>query len=271
MEPRLNLTPRFSPRMPERVFIGPHDVPSLFIAPDAPGRFPAVVMQHGLGSHKDDLLPAALLLAAFGFVALLPDAWGHGEHPLRATVDMGASPTDYVVEVTRETTRTLHEAVAFLAWRPEARQDAIVLGGFSLGAMASLIAGIQNPLAAGVVSIAGSPLPDLVREGATAWAMPSDAACRWAVRHDAASQVGRLAPRPLLISHGRQDDMVPVAGALRLYEAAKPHYTSHPERLALMLYEHTHTVTPEQLGDIIQWMAPLFLDEASPVLDEAAS
>lgn len=257
--------------MPERVLIGPHDVPSLFLAPDAPGRFPAVVMQHGLGSQKDDLLPAALMLAAFGFVALLPDAWGHGEHPQRNEVDMGASPTDYVVEVTRETTRTLHAAVAFLEERPEVRKDAIVLGGFSLGAMASLIAGIESPRAAGVVSIAGSPLPDLVCEGATAWAMPSDAARHWAQRHDAAAQVGRLAPRPLLISHGRQDDMVPVAGALRLYESAQPYYASHPERLALMLYDHTHTVTAEQLNDVIQWMAPLYLDGESSLRDEAAS
>lgn len=257
--------------MPERVLIGPHEVPSLFIAPDDPARFPAVVMQHGLGSRKDDLLPAALMLAAFGFVALLPDAWGHGEHPLRDRVDMSASPTDYVVEVTRETTRTLHTALEYLARRPEVREDAIVLGGFSLGAMASLIAGVENPRAAGVVSIAGSPLPDLVCEGATAWAMPSEAACRWAERHDAATRVGLLAPRPLLISHGRKDDMVPVAGALRLYEAAKPHYASHPERLALMLYDHTHTVTPEQLSDIVRWMAPLYLDDPAALRDEAAS
>lgn len=271
MEPRVTLTPRFTPRMPERVLIGPHDVPALLLAPDAPGRFPAVVMQHGLGSQKDDLLPAALMLAAFGFVALLPDAWAHGEHPLRDRVDLAASPTDYVVEVTRETTRTLHAAVAFLEQRPEVRADAVVLGGFSLGAMASLIAGIENPRAAGVVSIAGSPLPDLVCEGATAWALPSDAACQWAERHDAAAQVGRLAPRPLLISHGQRDDMVPVAGALRLHEAAKPYYASHPERLALMLYDHTHTVTPEQLNDVVQWMAPLYLGEDSSLRDEEAS
>lgn len=228
-------------------------------------------MQHGLGSQKDDLLPAALMLAAFGFVALLPDAWGHGEHPLRDRVDIGVSPSDYFVEVTRETTRTLHAAVAWLAQRPEARSDAIVLGGFSMGAMASLIAGIENPLAAGVVSIAGSPLPDLVCKRGTSWGTPTDATCNWAQRHDAATQVGGLAPRPLLISHGRLDDMVPVAGALHLYEAAKPYYASYPDRLALMLYEHTHTVTAEQLNDVIQWMAPLYLDDATPLRDEAAS
>lgn len=257
--------------MPERVVVGPHNVPSLFTTPEATGRFPAVIMQHGLGSHKDELLPAALMLAAYGFAVLLPDAWGHGEHPLRERVDVNAAPSDYFVEVTRETAETLHAAVSFLVKRPEARPDAIIMGGFSMGAMASLIAGIEDPRVAGIVSIAGSPLPDLVCEGATPWALPSDGACQWARQHDAAAMVSRLAPRPLMISHGKQDDMVPLAGALHLYEAAKPHYASYPERLRLMLYDHTHTVTPEQLNDAVQWMAPLFLDESAPLCDEAAS
>ena len=257
--------------MPERVLVGPHAVPSLLTTPDARGSFPAVVMQHGMGSRKDDLLPAALMLAAYGFVSLLPDAWGHGEHPKQDSADQYASPSDYFVEVTRQTVQTLHAAVSLLSQRPEARPDAIVLGGFSMGAMASLIAGMENPRVAGIVSIAGSPLPDLICEGPTNWAPPSDSACGWARRHDAAAEVSRFAPRPLLISHGRLDDMAPVAGALHLYEAAKPYYASYPERLALMLYDHTHTVTPEQLDDVIHWMAPLFLEDSQQARDEEAS
>jgi hypothetical protein len=53
--------------------------------------------------------------------------------------------------------------------------------------------------------------------------------------------------------------MVPLAGALRLYEAARPHYAAYPERLALMLYDHSHTVTPEQLAAMVNWVAPFFL------------
>jgi hypothetical protein len=38
-----------------------------------------------------------------------------------------------------------------------------------------------------------------------------------------------------------------------------------------MLYDHTHTVTPQQLDDVMQWMAPLFLAEAEPAREDEAS
>lgn len=271
MEHRFILTPRYTPRMPERVSIGPSAVPALLMAPDAPGPHPAAIMQHGMASQKEDLLPLALVMASYGFVSLLPDAWGHGEHPRRDDVSRHASPSDYFVAVTRHTAHTLRAAITTLARRPEARPDAIIVGGFSMGAMASLIAGMEDPRAAGIVSIAGTPLPDLICESPNSPALPSDAACRWATRHDATTLVSRFAPRPLLISHGRADDMAPVAGALHLYDAARPYYAMYPERLGLMLYDHTHTVTPQQLDDVMQWMAPLFLADAEPAREDEAS
>ncbi|HEV2403938.1 MAG TPA: hypothetical protein VGR88_00715, partial [Ktedonobacterales bacterium] len=132
-------------------------------------------------------------------------------------------------------------------------------------------AGMEDPRAAGIVSIAGTPLLDLICESPNSPALPSDAACRWATRHDATTLVSRFAPRPLLISHGRADDMAPVAGALHLYDAARPYYAVYPERLGLMLYDHTHTVTPQQLDDVMQWMAPLFLADAEPAREDEAS
>jgi hypothetical protein len=50
-----------------------------------------------------------------------------------------------------------------------------------------------------------------------------------------------------------------VEGTLWLYEAALPHYAAHPDRLALMLYDHAHTGTERQMQDAITWMAPFFL------------
>jgi hypothetical protein len=50
--------------------------------------------------------------------------------------------------------------------------------------------------------------------------------------------------------------MVPVAGALRLYESARPHYAAYPDRLALKLYDHTHVVGERQMYDALEWMTP---------------
>ena len=63
--------------------------------------------------------------------------------------------------------------------------------------------------------------------------------------------------------------MVPVEGALRLYSAAQPHYATYPGHLALMLYDHTHTVVEAQLRDALTWLAPLFADSEPPASNGA--
>ena len=61
-----------------------------------------------------------------------------------------------------------------------------------------------------------------------------------------------------IIQHGEADDMVPVAGALRLYEAARPFYEEHPDHLKLMLYPHTHLVSEQEMHDAVHWVATMF-------------
>jgi fermentation-respiration switch protein FrsA (DUF1100 family) len=135
-----------------------------------------------------------------------------------------------------------------------------VAGGFSMGAIAALITGTEDERVAAVVSVSGSPLPDLANVTMLGTNAPSATNQQWSRLHDAAANIAQLAPKPLLIQHGRHDDMVPVEGALRLYAAAQPYYATHPDHLALMLYDHTHTVIEAQLRDALTWLAPFFAD-----------
>ena len=261
-----DLTPRYSLAPLEEVAIGPEKVTATLIRPDLSGRRPAALLQHGYGSRRSDLMPLAAVLAACGFVTLLPDAYSHGERVDEAGLaGWSRMPADYFVEILRHTADDLREALTWLQERPDVRPDAIALGGFSMGAMAALIVGTEDPRPAAVISVAGSPLPDL--RGALRFGMdgPGTAAREWVLEHDAAAHIARLAPKPLLLQHGQRDDVVPVAGAQRLYEAAKPYYAAHPDRLALMLYDHAHTGSEQQLRDAVAWMAPFFADQ-----DEAA-
>lgn len=57
--------------------------------------------------------------------------------------------------------------------------------------------------------------------------------------------------------------MAPVAGALRLYAAAKPLYAAHPDHLKLMLYPHTHLVSEQQIHDAVDWVAEFFAPDLS--------
>ena len=109
------------------------------------------------------MLPLGVLLAGYGFVVLMPDAWGHGERrpATGPTWDTEAS-TDYFMTVVRHTIDDMRLAVDELMQRPDVRADAVLVGGFSMGAICALVAGAEDPRVAGIVSMAGSPLPDIL-------------------------------------------------------------------------------------------------------------
>ncbi len=220
---------------------------------------PAVLIQHGYGAEKSDLLPLASILTAHGFVTLLPDAWGHGERfPASGPNWMTHITSDFFMEVVRHTVEDMRVVFDYLRDQPGVDGDATLTGGFSMGAIASLVYGTEDERVAGVIAASGSPLSDLLPVRLFGSAPPSAETVAWARAHDAAANITRLAPKPLLIQHGRADDMVPVAGALRLYEAARPHYEEHPDHLKLMLYPHTHLVTEQEMHDAVHWVATMF-------------
>jgi dienelactone hydrolase len=260
----LALRPLYTVSPAEPVTVGAARIPALLVRPDASGLRPAVVLQHGYGADKSFMLPLAHYLAERGFVALLPDAWGHGERFPRSGPNwMTELSADFFLEVLRHTVADLPACLSALEARADVRGDAMLLAGFSLGAMAALLAAVQDPRVAGVISASGSAAPDLLEISIAGSRLASAAARAWALEHDAAAHLGRLAPRPLLLQHGRRDDMVPVANTLRLYESAQPFYAERPECLGLMIYDHTHTASAEQIADAVEWIAPFFTDAAA--------
>jgi dienelactone hydrolase len=252
-------TPLFSVRATERLTLGDAAIPALFVRPDASGPRPAVLMQHGYGADKSSMLPLAQLLARHGFIALLPDGWGHGERfPASGPSWMTELNADYFLTVLRHTVNEMHHGLDELAALPDVRPDALLTVGFSMGAVAALMLGVRDPRVAGVVAAAGSSAADLLDISIAGSTVAGPEARAWALEHDAATHLTNLAPRPLLLQHGRRDDMIPLANALRLYETAKPLYASHPDRLALMLYDHRHDVSDQQIADAVEWTTTHF-------------
>lgn len=247
----------------ERLAIGRERVPALLVRPDAPGPHPAAILQHGYASEKSALLPFARQLAGRGFVVLLADAWGHGERfPASGPNWMTDMHADYAMEVVRRTVDDVHAALDTLAELPDVRHDALLAGGFSLGAIVALIAATEDPRVAGLASLAGASLPDLLGIKHFNLRPPSESTVAYGQAHDAAARIAAFAPRPLLLAHGERDDLVPVAGTLRLYEQARPTYTAHPERLALKLYDHRHDVSEQEVHDAVEFIARFFLPGA---------
>ena len=257
--------PHSAPSAIERVEIGPHSVPALFLKPqgDLPvAGLPAALIQHGYGAEKSDLLPLASLLVSHGFVALLPDAWGHGERfPVSGPNWMTHISADFLLQTVRHTVEDMREELTWLSGAPGARPDQLIVGGFSMGAIAALVVGTEDERAAAMIAASGASLPDLLPISLFGSAPPSAESQAWARAHDAADRIGQFAPRPLLIQHGRSDDMVPVAGAIRLHDAAEPLYAERPEHLKLMLYPHSHMVSEQEMRDAVEWLVARFHPE----------
>jgi dienelactone hydrolase len=255
----LAATPIYPVRAPERLTLGAAAIPALLVRPEASDPRPAVLMQHGYGADKASMLPLAQLMARYGFIALLPDGWGHGERfPASGPTWMTELNADYFLTVLRHTVDEMHLGLDMLEALPDARRDTLLTVGFSMGAVAALMLGVRDPRVAGVVAASGSSAADLLDISIAGSAVAGPEARAWALAHDAATHLGNLAPRPLLLQHGRRDDMIPLANALRLYETARPLYVEHPNRLGLMLYDHRHDVSDQQIADAVAWTTAHF-------------
>lgn len=192
----------------------------------APGGLPAargtIILGHGFGDTIDAILGHAVYLQRAGHNILLVDFRAHGRSGGDRT-SMG-----YLEH------QDIGASLRYLADRDLRRVGVM---GWSLGGAISMVSGALYPEIAGVISDSGfarlaSPLsravvvtlrrpPWLGRiagwygERLVARSLGFNAADARPL-----SYIGRISPRPLLIIHSAEDDLVPVADARALYAAA---------------------------------------------------
>jgi len=176
----------------------------------------AVLLVHGSGGDRASLWPEARELARSGFGIMLIDMPGHGES--RGDVDWGAGGRAAV-----------SAALAWLVAQPDVDGGRVGALGFSMGAaqVTQVAAGdqrIRAVILAGCYSDAHQQT--LFEYGS--WGPITGWPAVWAYRaagFDDSDQrpvdvIAHLAPRPLLIVHGTNDNVVPPAMASELHVAA---------------------------------------------------
>lgn len=180
-----------------------------------------IVGCHGYRGSKSELIGIATLLWRAGFNVLIFDYHGHG-------ADIGSPVTlGY---------RELQDFYGALDYVERRVPDALVgVIGFSMGASIAIIGSARRPDVRAVV--ADSPFASheavivhnierITHVSGRLIASVADVfIARRAGYHgsDVAPEreVASLAPRPLLVIHGTEDETIPVAQALRVYEAAR--------------------------------------------------
>lgn len=175
----------------------------------------------GYRAHCADLLGVSTALWRAGYNVLLFDYRGHGDSDGRR------------VTLGHDETSDLHMALGWLRARhPEAW---IGLLGYSMGGAVAILGGAAEPAVRAVVTdCAFCYQEEMIR---LEWRRRFPLVPSWPVVdivgallprlhgfhfRDVAplAAVGRIAPRPLLLIHAREDGVVPIGDAYRLYEAA---------------------------------------------------
>jgi fermentation-respiration switch protein FrsA (DUF1100 family) len=191
--------------------------------PSAAGA-PTVVLCHGVWTGRRECLPLALRFQRAGYNVLCFDFRAHGLSDGRY-ISVGHHETNDVIG-----------AVRYLRTRSEVDRDRIGVVGFSMGAVATIQAAARcADIAAVVADSAYATFAEAARYSfrEVVFGLPhypfAPMAMRWAkwIVHVDPTQlrpidhIGRIAPRPILITHGTHDEVVPVRHAEWLFKAAE--------------------------------------------------
>jgi fermentation-respiration switch protein FrsA (DUF1100 family) len=182
-----------------------------------------VVLCHGVWTGRRECLPLALRFREAGYNVLCFDFRAHGLSDGRFT-SVGHHETNDVVG-----------AVHYLKQRPEVDPARIGVVGFSMGGAATIQAAARcQDIAAIVADSAYASFVDAARYSfrlvtrvphfpiapiAMRWA-------KWMMNVDATQLrpvdvIGRISPRPVMLTHGVLDEIVPVRHAYTLFKAAE--------------------------------------------------
>lgn len=177
----------------------------------------AVILVHGHGGQRAQLLPEAVALARHGYGVLLFDWRGHGES--------GGARTTWGVEEQRD----LEAAIDYVSARPDVDPRRVGVVGFSMGAMvAAEVAARDRRVHAAVLEGAYTSLEEMWRHDERRWGWLSGNAAIRALRRAGISPemvqpldaMQRIAPRPVLLISGASDGEVPSEVTIRLAAAA---------------------------------------------------
>lgn len=197
---------------------------------------PTVFFYHGWTQFKEQNLDKAMLLAQMGIRVLLPDAYLHGDRIEGEPVSRFDSRFwEVVLQAVKEADGLKENYVK--AGLTKANQ--IGVAGLSMGGIITDMMLTQYEWIKAGVSLMGHPDPvefgsSLIKAQPVQESLKAVQAQKADLNQEAieayiqnlskyslAEQADKLAGRPLLIWHGAEDEVVPIEGNQRFYEANK--------------------------------------------------
>ncbi|MBN2305931.1 MAG: alpha/beta fold hydrolase [Anaerolineae bacterium] len=176
-----------------------------------------VILAHGFGGNREDLLPEAGLLAGHGYGVLLFDFRGHG------------ISGDALRTVGNHEQRDLTAAIDFVIAQPEVDPAHVGAIGFSMGAATlAHVAAKDERLRAVVIESAFDTLDNVVHDMTSLFGPLTEWPARWSLQREGldidavrpVDVVCNISPRPVFLIYGNQDDTVPDGAQAVMFAAA---------------------------------------------------
>lgn len=238
---------------------------------DQPGPKPAVIYYHGVSQRKEtsvDSQPAARRLADAGYLVALPDAPGHGDRPAGTTLAARLQQS-LAHEFCADIEQAGDEAPTLLDWlvqRPDVNADRVAVAGVSMGGYTAAVVASRLPdrLRAACCIAGAADLPQCMaatdsigpgKYGPPDRSIDTETADR-IERIEPLRHVGRFAPLPLLLIHGRRDTWNPCETTECFAETLRPAYEATPEALRVQIIPDAPHWPPHaaMVDELITWL-----------------
>src|SRR5262245_22259181 len=189
----------------------------------APGKPPMIVLLHGFGANERDLLPVAAQLDPRLAVASL-----RGPYQIRPGSYSWVNGT--TTEELDNARRMVIECIDQVAESTGADRSRVYLAGFSQGAMLTLAIALTEPEKIAGAAVLSGRLVAAVRD------------------NHAAPE--RLRGFPILVTHGTDDQQIPIRSAHEIRQALKPMGVA----LDYREFESGHYISDFNVGVLDQWL-----------------
>lgn len=212
-------------------------VPAVVFEPFRASRWhpvPAVILLHGLGGSKEDLVPFGHFLAATGYASLIIDEFGHGE---RQSTDKTVGAGD-AIRGFEQTVVDVRRGIDYLQTRAHVSPSRIGILGFSLGAIIGAdVMGIDPRIKAGVLISGGGNVGTILKHLSenSPRAHERLTGFNWDFANvlltgiDPLTFASHISPRPVLMQNGDADPIVTPDCAKALYNALAADNKKHVE------------------------------------------
>lgn len=223
---------------------------------------PFIIFEHGFMSVKEKNLHYAFLLAKKGFRVVLPSALYHGDRQAGFNeLEMNFRFWEIILRSIDE----LQNIKDYFEKKGMINPEVIGVAGTSMGGLVTLGGLTKYSWIKAAVSLMGMPsftrffqaqLANLKKNGVV---LPlNDEELKLLTDKiegtDLSKQPEKLAGRPLLFWHGKQDKVVPFSFTYEFYEEIKPMYSQDPEKLQFMVDENAgHVVSWTGVLKLVQW------------------